>query len=75
MPTITPLLAHLGESAERGRVSGFEAMRQWEEGEDVKRPGALFEGLMNINEYGNVRSGGFFCNEKGNMSSVAYLTH
>lgn len=29
---------------------------------------------MNISEYGNVRSGGFCCNEKGNMSSVACLT-
>lgn len=40
----------------------------------MKRPGALFEGLMDINEYGNVMSGRFFCDEKGNMSSVAYLT-
>lgn len=57
-----------------GELVGFQATRQWQEGMDVKRPGALSGGGINISEYGNIRSRTFFCNEKGNMSSVAYLT-
>ena len=45
MPTITLLLAHLGKSAGRERVRGFEAERHRQEEEDVERPGALFEGF------------------------------
>lgn len=46
MPTITALLAQLGESSMRGRVSGLVAKRCGQDEADIERPGALSASVM-----------------------------